>query len=1210
MPVSVLMPWRRPSPSGEINKYLFLLLFLFFVLWMPATALAQAAKVVDVHGTSLVERAGAAPRILGAGEPLDARDTISVARDSWAILEFSDQTRVTLRPNTVFRLDSYKADAPEAMLMGLVRGGLRVVTGFFGKRNPQGVRVQTAVATIGIRGTEFDARLCGDDCREENTQRGYRLLPPVVARVIEMRNVVAAGAARRPDRFLVPGAAVYEGDAIAAGPSGYAVLAFVDGARVSIGARSGLRIEHFRFDEPGNKGYAKLVVIGGKVGVRTGRLAQLSPTHFRVLAPVGEIRPRGTAFLVQSPPLQLHTPIITEVNSTDPAKSVPVSAEVLNFLRAMISRVNSNADFQVTMAGIANQAAAKAAETDPNSAEAIKSRMDANAETFGQAFGGGGGRVESEANSFNNLSAAIAGSTSSNPGQGAASNAVTPERQTDGPGKYDINLVGLGATATAQELLTAMLSWHAAFTTHPVYGSEFADLPLPSLADISDVARLGAVLQSWFKMIDAHDALGRGFEEIDARPIGMGSGPPVLAPATPSAPPVEAPATATPENVQRLDIVDSQVIDVLRRLEATIEGNSDTRREAYFPTGIGLDGKPTYVYVGVIGEPPIDLPSIPANATSAEVLRILTEWHQQITSHGVWGGQLAGMRAPTESDVSDPARMGALLSQWFTQLDGSTLGNGLEKFSTGSLFANPLASSQQLPAAERARPQVEARHVDLEAGPAAPSSGTQSLDQIAEVRRGGPQASTPVITSVQGAPMADAILVLLDAMILTATNNAMRHDQGNSMARSKGLTADDVAALRLAFRQGASTPSEILELMRGWHDALTRHPNYGGHFAELPFPTSADLADPGRMAALLRTWFTLLDSHPVLGEGYEEINASVIGLNPSGTQQAMQFEKPAGVPGQPDSGPTSTDTGMATAGNVSRPLFDPRAVDLLRRLESILEENSDTAVRGASGGIIAGALPFSLPSIPLGASPEEALSILREWRSSILMWLAEHPNMNVQMVNLFYASRLPMPTEADVTDPQRLGVLLSQWFTFFGGLALGEGLEGFNTGGLFVNPLAPYAQVIPLFNAIAVSEGAVDVVDPGGTQSVEAGTLLARSRDFSFSRSRYEALSDMIDKLHLASIDPDLFRDTDKPIEEGLYVWVRDGAVQVTKDNQSIDVSAGNAAVATKDRVRLLDAVPNFMRFDPTPVPNLSLTARLDAFRLPDGALQNMCVIR
>jgi len=299
MPVSILMPWRRLLPSGDINKYLFLLIFLSFLLWLPATALAQAAKVVDVRGTSLVERAGAAPRILGAGEPLDARDTISVARDSWAILEFSDQTRVTLRPNTVFRLDSYKADAPEAMLLGLVKGGLRVVTGLFGKRNPQGVRVQTAVATIGIRGTEFDARLCEADCAQEERLHPA-LRPQTVARVVEMKGVVAAARAGEVGRVLVPGAALYEGDGIATGPGGYAALVFRDGSRISVTADSLLTIRAFRFDETRRTGYAVFDHLGGGAAVQTGAIAKQGPRFYRFISPMGEIRPRGTGFFSQA----------------------------------------------------------------------------------------------------------------------------------------------------------------------------------------------------------------------------------------------------------------------------------------------------------------------------------------------------------------------------------------------------------------------------------------------------------------------------------------------------------------------------------------------------------------------------------------------------------------------------------------------------------------------------------------------------------------------------------------------------------------------------------------------------------------------------------------------------------------------------------------------------------------------------------------------
>lgn len=81
--------------------------------------------------------------------------------------------------------------------------------------------------------------------------------------------------------------------------------------------------------------------------------------------------------------------------------------------------------------------------------------------------------------------------------------------------------------------------------------------------------------------------------------------------------------------------------------------------------------------------------------------------------------------------------------------------------------------------------------------------------------------------------------------------------------------------------------------------------------------------------------------------------------------------------------------------------------------------------------------------------------------------------------------------------------------------------------------------------------------------------------------------------------------------ESGLYVWVRDGAVQLAKDDKSVDVTAGNAAVATRDKITLLDAVPNFLRFDPTPRPAPGSGGLvIDNFRSKDGAILNMCTIR
>lgn len=289
-------------PSATINNRLFVLIYLpliamVLMVW-SGTAAAQVARVLDTKGTALVERSGQVPRLLGAGEQLSERDVIKVARDSWAILEFNDQTRITLRPNTVFRLDNYRDHAPEAMLVGLVKGGLRVVTGLFGKRNPSGVKFQTATATIGIRGTEFDARLCEADCaEEERAQPAPRPLILPVARVVEMNGVVGAGRAGEAVRLLVPGALLSEGDAVAVGPGASALLVFRDGARVALAENSRFAINRFRYDEKQPpEGSAFLTLYAGIALVSTGQLAKISPDAFLFRTAVGVIRPFGTTF--------------------------------------------------------------------------------------------------------------------------------------------------------------------------------------------------------------------------------------------------------------------------------------------------------------------------------------------------------------------------------------------------------------------------------------------------------------------------------------------------------------------------------------------------------------------------------------------------------------------------------------------------------------------------------------------------------------------------------------------------------------------------------------------------------------------------------------------------------------------------------------------------------------------------------------------------
>jgi hypothetical protein len=273
------------------------LLLLLFAVCPPATA--QVAKVMSIEGTAMLERAGYSPRIVGAGEGIEQKDVISVPLRSHALLEFRDKTRITLRPNTVFRVDTFVDTVQPSMVLGLIKGGLRVVTGDIAKRQPTAVRFQTNTAIIGVRGTEFDARLCDADCAQENrAQPVARSGREAAARVIEMNGSVTA-TQKGTSRALVPGAAIYVDDAVGAGADSYAVIGFRDGTRITLAARSELAIPHFEYD-PTNpkKGEARLKLVSGTAHVWTGQLAKQGGAAFLFETRAGVIRPQGTGFTV------------------------------------------------------------------------------------------------------------------------------------------------------------------------------------------------------------------------------------------------------------------------------------------------------------------------------------------------------------------------------------------------------------------------------------------------------------------------------------------------------------------------------------------------------------------------------------------------------------------------------------------------------------------------------------------------------------------------------------------------------------------------------------------------------------------------------------------------------------------------------------------------------------------------------------------------
>jgi hypothetical protein len=112
-------------------------------------------------------------RELKQGDFVFVNDEIMTGDRSFAVLQFTDGAKVTVRPDSKLVIETYLYagnDSDEATL-SLVSGGLRVITGAMAKTNPENYKVRTPVALMGVRGTEFSIMLCGDQlCAEDQME--------------------------------------------------------------------------------------------------------------------------------------------------------------------------------------------------------------------------------------------------------------------------------------------------------------------------------------------------------------------------------------------------------------------------------------------------------------------------------------------------------------------------------------------------------------------------------------------------------------------------------------------------------------------------------------------------------------------------------------------------------------------------------------------------------------------------------------------------------------------------------------------------------------------------------------------------------------------------------------------------------------------------------------------------------------------------------
>ena len=128
------------------------------------------ANVAAMRGDVNAQASGTS-RELTQGDTVAVQDTVRTGDKSFAVLQFVDGAKVTVKPNSTLVIEEYVFSGDDndfrEFLDAAHERGLRVITGAMAKSHPENYKVKTPVALMGVRGTEFSIVLCDEGVCDE-----------------------------------------------------------------------------------------------------------------------------------------------------------------------------------------------------------------------------------------------------------------------------------------------------------------------------------------------------------------------------------------------------------------------------------------------------------------------------------------------------------------------------------------------------------------------------------------------------------------------------------------------------------------------------------------------------------------------------------------------------------------------------------------------------------------------------------------------------------------------------------------------------------------------------------------------------------------------------------------------------------------------------------------------------------------------------------
>ena len=127
-----------------------------------------AGQVIAVKGEVTAQAADGTSRALAKSDQVFVGENILTGSGAYAVIEFIDGAKATMRPDSSLSVSKYAFGTEnDGAVIELVKGGFRAITGEIAHNNPDSYKVQTNVATLGVRGTEFAIILCEKDCETQ-----------------------------------------------------------------------------------------------------------------------------------------------------------------------------------------------------------------------------------------------------------------------------------------------------------------------------------------------------------------------------------------------------------------------------------------------------------------------------------------------------------------------------------------------------------------------------------------------------------------------------------------------------------------------------------------------------------------------------------------------------------------------------------------------------------------------------------------------------------------------------------------------------------------------------------------------------------------------------------------------------------------------------------------------------------------------------------